>query len=277
MSIASSSLFFYDYLLTLHSEILYTWRTHLSIGTSFYFLTRYSAFIAAILVLLPTNVVTANILSCLRFIAILSAELIFALRAWAIWERGRTVLAIVICVTIAGVVPAVVIIVKDLSSSAADPNVPPGFPQCSTLVSAVGRLWIVPYIVIILYEFVVLTLTLIKLAQLRSRIAPHSRSSVLTTLRLDGIFYFIFMMALGALNIALVVQVSSPQLRQGGTQIQTVFHSMLSTRIVFHVMTTTSKDISRAGSSLQPVLSTQIALDDLPRHRNPERGEDHQD
>ncbi|KAF9649528.1 hypothetical protein BDM02DRAFT_3113544 [Thelephora ganbajun] len=59
------------------------------------------------------------------------------------------------------------------------------------------------------------------------------------------------MLVLGALNIGLVVQVTSPQLQQGGTQLQTIAHSTMSARIIFHVVNTTSKDISNAELSLE--------------------------
>jgi len=158
-----------------------------------------------------------------------------------------------ICATIAGLVPSITITAKDISTSMADPSLPLKYSNCGTIVSSVGKLWVLPYLLIIAYQILTLTLTLIKISQLHHSIPLRARSSLLSTLQVDGILYFVSMLVLGALNVGLVVQASSPQLRQGGSQLQTIVHSIMSARIVFHVVETTSKDISRAESSLEAV------------------------
>ena len=52
------------------------------------------------------------------------------------------------------------------------------------------------------------------------------------------------------------------------SRLQTIVHSIMSARIVFHVVNTTSKDIGHAGSSLEATgtqyyLSTQIEMESV--------------
>jgi len=246
------------------------WRTKFTLANTLFVGARYPAFLTAILVLLPlrSSVVLSNVRSCLRVLTILSSELIFALRTWAIWGRRKSILIMFICATIAGFIPSAIITVKDISSSAVDPRLPPQYSYCEIIVSSVGKLWVLPYVCIISYQLLTLTFSLIKISQLRRSIPLRARSSLLSTLRSDGILYFASMLLLGCLNIGLVVQISSSQLRQGGTQLQTIVHSIISTRIVLHVVNTTSKDISHAESSLEAArtqyhLSTQIEMESV--------------
>jgi len=59
------------------------------------------------------------------------------------------------------------------------------------------------------------------------------------------------MMILGFLNIGLVLQQGVPQLRAGGAELQTVIHSILSTRIVLHLAKSKSpRDITAPGVSV---------------------------
>lgn len=269
ITISSTALFFYDYCLTIFKEIRYVWKTKFTLANTLFILARYPALLTAILVLVApkSSVIMSNLRSCLRVLTILSSELIFALRTWAIWGRRKSILVMFIGATIAGFVPSVIITVKDISTSMVDPSLPAQYTYCGTITSSVGKLWILPYLLIISYQLLTLIFTLIKISQLHRSLPKHARCSLLSTLQLDGILYFLSMLVLGAMNIGLIVQVSSPQLRQGGTQLQTIAHSIMSARIVFHIVETTSKDFTRAESSLEAVvtqyLTTHIEMENV--------------
>ncbi|KAK1223075.1 hypothetical protein PQX77_014074 [Marasmius sp. AFHP31] len=67
---------------------------------------------------------------------------------------------------------------------------------------------------------------------------------------LEGILYFTFMLVLNFVNIGLVANGANPLL-QGGSQLQMVFHSVLSTRVVLHLANSrTPKEVSTPGSSV---------------------------
>lgn len=263
--VSSTALFFYDYCLTIRQEIRYVWETKFTLANTLFVFARYPAFLTAILIMMPSksSVVISNVGSALRVLAILSSELVFALRMWAIWGRRKSVLIVFICATIAVFIPSLTITVMDIFTSVADPCIPPEFAYCAPIVSSVGRLWILPYILIIFYQLLTLTFTLIKISQLHNSIPLNGRSPLLSTLQIDGILYFVSTLVLGALNIGFIVQVSSPQLRQGGSQLQAIIHSVMSARIVFHVVETTSKDITQAESSLEAIMTTHIEMESV--------------
>lgn len=88
-----------------------------------------------------------------------------------------------------------------------DPSLPLQYSRCGTIVSSVGKLWVLPYLLIISYQLrashgafstllgahltrkVTLTFTLIKISRLHHSIPLHARSSLLSTLQVDGIVF----------------------------------------------------------------------------------------
>ncbi|KAI0298981.1 hypothetical protein B0F90DRAFT_1631877, partial [Multifurca ochricompacta] len=239
---------------------------------------RYPALTCAVVDLLPTTVKLGNVTTCLRLITIIFSELILATRTWAIWEKSRPILLFLVILAIACTTTAIVIIERDIVTTtgmcfelvlqvllapSAIPSIQ-GVQQCQTLTSAVKHAWVVPYLVTMLFEAVVLGLTLYKVLQYYKNIPIQSRSRLLDVLWIDGVIYFVFMLLLGILNIGLVLQVSTPQLRGGGTQLQTVLHSVLSTRIVLHIAATSKQDLVDSRSTLaQHRFSTRMEFADV--------------
>ncbi|KAI0060166.1 hypothetical protein BV25DRAFT_989238 [Artomyces pyxidatus] len=254
MAVASAALIFYDWFLTSGDELKFMWRLDKRTFARVLFLcARYPALVGSILDLLPTTVTLGNVLTCLRLVNIVAAEIILATRTWAMWDRARVILVILVGTFIACIVPGIIVIERDIATTIWGPPVAPGltnFMQCRILVSAVKSFWIVPYLVIILFESVVLSLTTYKVLQYYRQVPAEYRTHLWDILWLDGIIYFVFMLLLGIVNIGLVLQVSAPQLRSGGTQLQMVFHSIISTRIVLHISSTMADDISKSGCSV---------------------------
>lgn len=90
-------------------------------------------------------------------------------------------------------------------------------------------------------------------------IPKRLRSKLLDVLWVDGVMYFVFMLLLGIPNVGLVLQVQVPQLRAGGTQLQTILHSVISTRIVIHLVTVSKQDLVDSRSTLaQYEVSTRM-------------------
>ncbi|KAF5338839.1 hypothetical protein D9757_014696 [Collybiopsis confluens] len=113
--------------------------------------------------------------------------------------------------------------------------------------------YIIVYILVMIYEFVTLTLSLIRIINWRKSIPEHIRAPLIDALQRD---------VLGFVNIAIVLQsaaslpllftdlAEAPQLRTGCAQLQAVIHSIFSTRMVLHL-----RDIDAPGCS---VLQTEI-------------------
>ncbi|KAH9027862.1 hypothetical protein EDB84DRAFT_1439762 [Lactarius hengduanensis] len=264
---------FYDWALTGADELGFLWRRERITYTRVLFaLARYPALACAVVDLLPPTVKLDKVTTCLRLVAVLCSELILATRTWAIWERSRRMLVFLAVLAIACAATAIVIIERDIVTTVVAPSAAPtiqGVRQCQVLTSAVKHAWIVPYLVVMVFEAVVLALTVYKILGYYRGIPKQLRSKLFDVLWVDGVMYFVFMLrepiypmcptsvmfiaaliVLGILNVGLVLQVQVPQLRAGGTQLQTVLHSVLSTRIVLHLVAVSKQDLVDSRSTL---------------------------
>jgi len=200
-------------------------------------LARYPALASAIIALIPLRIALRNITIYLSIITILCSELVLAMRTWAVWQSSPRILAVLIILAIVCAAPAIAVIQRDMFTTVVVPTATTwsSMQQCRVPISAVKRAWVVPYIGIMVFEVVVLVLTLYKVIRCyRVQVVPTPKSKLLEALWIDGIMYFVFMLLLGILNVVLALHVSDSQLRVGFTLLQTTIHSILSTRIVLH-------------------------------------------
>jgi len=236
--VAGAALFLFDFSLTFSDELQYLWRSRkkLTLSTTLYIAARYPALASVVISFLPTTVFLRNVDTCLKVVAICSSEFIFGVRTWALYEKSKTMAVVLVLGAIAALAPGIVVVVKDVTTTRAQGQTEfADFPQCQIFISAAKNEWLLPYAVTIAFEILNLSLSIPKIAKWRKHLPKASRSSLLDTIRNDGIIYFCFMLLLGFMNIGLVLQVSNPQLRSGGTQLQTCLHSMLSCRMILHV------------------------------------------
>ncbi|KAK0463232.1 uncharacterized protein EV420DRAFT_1162442 [Desarmillaria tabescens] len=277
MLFACAALFLFDFCLTFYDELRFIWKPRrITLTSVSYLLSRYPVLATTILILLPSytiqegneTLLLSQIAIVLRLASIVSSEFILAVRTWAIWEKSRRILMILTVFSVAAVVPAAVVIAKDVSTSEVDP-VYAAYPECRALISTVRDAYVVPYVLTILYEGVTLSLSLIRITRWRRRIPKNVRAPLLDTLWRDGVFYFSWTLMLGFLNIGLAVQSTSSQVRVGGSQLQAIIHSILSCRIVLHLAGSKSpKDIDTSGCSLYTDAAIQFTtrglIEDIP-------------
>jgi len=171
---ASAVLYIYDYSLTVWDEAEYLWLPRrISLSSSAFMLARYGAMASAIISILPNanaHVAISTTL-VLRLISIIASEFIVALRTWAIWGKNRKILLILAVVTVAELVPGAFVVIQSITSNHIVALVTPAFVDiCSTTTSNVTQSYVVPYILTILYEFVTLTLSLIRILNWRKTI-----------------------------------------------------------------------------------------------------------
>ncbi|KAJ3727665.1 hypothetical protein C8R42DRAFT_656165 [Lentinula raphanica] len=252
---ASVALFLYDYSLTVWREAKYVWRPRrITLSSVTFIIARYAAMASAIITLLPNAAVPSidSAATVCRLIAIIASELILAVRTWAIWGRSRKVLVTLISFSLAGIISTATIVAMSIVSNHVVPLVSEQFQNiCSLTISNISHGFIIPYVVAMLYEFVTLTLSLIRIITWRKTIPAHIRAPIINTLWRDGVVYYSFMLVLGFVNIGLVLQQGVPQVRTGGAELQAVFHSILSTRIVLHLAgSSDSRDITAPGCSV---------------------------
>jgi len=239
IEVASAALIYYDWLLTSSDELDWLWRPGRSIYARVLFIfARYPALASAVITLIPFKVKLRNTTIYLSIITIICSELVLAMRTWAVWQSSRWILAFLILLTIVCSAPAIAVVQRGIFTSV---EVMPtdttwsNMQQCRVSKSAVKSAWAVPYAGILLFEVVVLVLTLYKVLQFyKIKVVPKPKSKLLEALWIDGVMYFVFMLLLGILNVVLAVHLPDSQLRAGFTQLQTMAHSILSTRIVLH-------------------------------------------
>ncbi|ESK93899.1 hypothetical protein Moror_13006 [Moniliophthora roreri MCA 2997] len=268
ISYASTTLFLFDYLLTVGSELSFL-RKHrrATVGSVALLLSRYTAFAASILVLLPDATTTQIdvIATVLRFVSIIVSEFIVTVRTWAIWERNKMILILLVVLAAACGITVATIIVKDITTRHSASALPPEFgsvPDCVIMVSVIKNAYITPYILAIIYEIVMVVLSILKISRWRRSIPSTVRAPLLDTLWRDGVLYFSWILVLGLVNVGLVLN-ASPQLLQGGSQLQMVFHSILSNRMVLHLAASRSpKEISTSGAS---VYVSEVEFSTSPR------------
>ncbi|KAF8487018.1 hypothetical protein DFH94DRAFT_11179 [Russula ochroleuca] len=149
-------------------------------------LARYSALTSVVVGLLPFKIVLRNVTTYLSVLTIICSELVLAMRTWAIWQNSQAILIFLIVLTIVCAAPAIAIIERDMVTNVVVPSVTwNGMQQCHVSISAIKRAWVVPYVGVMVFEVVVLALTLYKVLQ-RYRAFPTQKSKLLNVLWIDG-------------------------------------------------------------------------------------------
>ncbi|KAF9073112.1 hypothetical protein BDP27DRAFT_1319412 [Rhodocollybia butyracea] len=229
----------------------------MSVSSSAFLIARYGAMAEIILTIVPVSCVGLWRIACrlelavLRLLSVVASEFIVAVRTWAIWNRSRRILIALTIFSLATMIPTAVIAGERIALTRIVPLAIPEFEQiCSLTVGDITARFIVPYIMVIFYECVNLTLTLIQIVKWRRTIPENVRAPIIDTLWRDGIMHFLLMLVLGLMNTGIVLQ-QVPQVRSGGSQLQAVFQSILATRIVLHLAgSRDSRDITAPGCSV---------------------------
>jgi len=206
-----------------------------------------------------------NAQTWLQVVTVICSEVILATRAWAIWERSRRILTFLTTFITACIVPAIVALVYALhiTPTVVTPSVAlvtedGTVVRCNVLTGTTKRFLVIPYVSIMAIEAVVVALTLFKIFQYYKDVPSRTRK-LLDVLWIDGLMYFVFMLLVGIMNVGLVFHAFNQPLYIGLPELQTVFHSILSTRIVLHTTTVLRQDIADSRAAVaQDRLSTRM-------------------
>ncbi|KAF5383932.1 hypothetical protein D9757_007400 [Collybiopsis confluens] len=253
---ATSVLFVYDYILTVWDEVKYVWKPKkATISSISFFLARYTAMAGIIVSALPGSnnaTATTSATTVLRLISIVASELIITVRTWAIWSKNRKIMVVLAVFALATIIPPLIILSIGIVTNRVEALVSEEFIDvCSLVVSNINQQFIAIYICTILYEFVMITLSLIRILSWRKTIPKNIRAPIMDNLWRDGVLYFSFILVLGFVNIGIVLQQGVPQIRSASSQLQAVIHSVLSTRMVLHLASSRdSRDITAPGTSV---------------------------
>ncbi|TCD64291.1 hypothetical protein EIP91_004269 [Steccherinum ochraceum] len=196
-------------------EVEHIWPSKMSIMKALYLYTRYLA-IVDILIPIPFHFYVGitpvqcktlfSLVSAFNLFGIACAEVIMAIRTWALWERSRNIglglfaTAIVVLTTVGYIEGAFMkSVALEVFPSATR------LPGCILVAEnpALGA----SFIVVILVEILLVVLTLIKGVQ-RFQLAGLYRSRGLVhTLYRDGVLFFIYNLGISILNFVLVVTI----------------------------------------------------------------------
>jgi hypothetical protein len=234
LTVASAAVLVYDCCITFGLEVELIWKAKFSVVTMLYLLSRYLAIFATSVTMyfyfgpaVPTSVCSYldRVSAWSLLICIGVAHLILLVRTYALWFKNKIVLyGLLLLFSVAFGIDCWIMALF-MSSRTFAPSPLPIWPGC--FPSSNSSVGIYDYVTVIIYECVILFLTLIS-GYKRFR---HSATPLLTILYRDGVLFFSLLFALSLGNVLTLV-IGTPKAYL--TTLQSVFHSMLSTRILLH-------------------------------------------
>ncbi|KAF9651008.1 hypothetical protein BDM02DRAFT_1012765 [Thelephora ganbajun] len=203
---ACVTLLVYDYTLTFQQEVELVWKRRWGLGTVLFVFNRYSPFIESIISLSirffflgpqMCKKLTA-VLTWFIVLGLLTSEFILMLRTYAIWDRSRKALYVLLATgTLVSVLGIVSTEMELRSIKWAD--VPDGGAGC--YFSEASTIIFLAYISLLICETTIAVMTAIKaLSHLR-----RSHSDFVVTLYRDGFLFYLYCIGISLLNIILTV------------------------------------------------------------------------
>ncbi|KAG2075358.1 hypothetical protein BDR04DRAFT_1091531 [Suillus decipiens] len=232
--VALVTLWVYDYIVTLDEELPFVTRSSWRVVKYLYLVCRYVPFLYLAVVSsrslknypsLGTCQTLYSVNSYLGFPIIVSAEFIFCVRTYAIWDRSRWILWTFIVTVILLLTPIVCILVKYNSSIVVTNWIATGVPGCSKTGETSAVLYV--YVLMVISELEILCLTLYR------TIASYRRqrgANVLRILVQHNIFYFTCG-AISSVVLIIVIAMFPASYSDLVSSIQITVHAALVTRM----------------------------------------------
>ncbi|KAL4257128.1 DUF6533 domain-containing protein [Pleurotus pulmonarius] len=237
--IASGALLGYDYILTVYDERNLVWKAKWSVGKVLFLLTRYPTFVDVGMAVyhniapsIPpeTCVLLYNVSGWMVIIGMIIAEIIMVIRVWALWGNSKIVGAILVVLSIIGVVVTAIsyaLFSGSLEFIATD-TIAPGLIGC--LPGRGTNIVFIGYLVLMAYEALVMILLLLKGVQH----FRHVSTRFLYAFYQDGIVYYGVLLLISVLNV--IVLLTGPRENANLlTTLQRTFHSILSARMLLQL------------------------------------------
>ncbi|EJD06729.1 uncharacterized protein FOMMEDRAFT_165443 [Fomitiporia mediterranea MF3/22] len=235
-SVATLSLFIYDYFCTLDDEIRLVWKSRLSVVKCVFFVNRICAFTSAIigvyLFLLNSNgekcvnVLTAS--SLINTSIFITGEIILFMRVYAIWGCRRPIAFFLFSFYLVGAVGGFYASVRT-TKTVTTAFMPELFKNGCLISFTSSGFWIC-YLVLLCHESVMLIMILFKTFTLSRQIT----STTVDMLIKDGIVYYLCVFALTIGNL-LVLFLGPSQLRGFLIILQGILHSILCARLLLRL------------------------------------------
>ncbi|KAJ7216467.1 hypothetical protein GGX14DRAFT_562029 [Mycena pura] len=228
----------FDYSLTLSAEISLMWHSKWAPSKILFFLSRYSPAFDVPVLLYYSMVSDISFTHCSQLFAASSwgtvfgiavAEAILVLRTYALSGRKRSVFIIFTAFWAIGISASVVLIALFLSSVSYGPPPSPSIPGCF-LVEGSDIYAGISFFIVLLNDTIIMAYTL----WLGFTNYRHMNNPFIVTLYRDGVTYYLFLCAISAVNVAILLKERMP-IAQICNALLRVLHSILSARILLHV------------------------------------------
>ncbi|ESK85147.1 hypothetical protein Moror_3579 [Moniliophthora roreri MCA 2997] len=238
---ASVAILIFDYFLTLGPEIQFVWKkSPWNLGRVLFFLTRYTPFIGGFLTLYVDVIRDAGLSKCAKLtqaavyfavVDIIIAEVILTLRVSALWSGNRKVIFLLVLAVVATSSVSISQIAQvhvAQNTFGEDMNrvygvCPPYFASSNAMT--------VCYMILVSYETLIFTLTVIKAVE---HYRQPGRSSFIDIFFADGLSYNVFILACSVANIIVRYKTTSEYINLF-TSLQPVIHSVLTSRMMLHL------------------------------------------
>ncbi|KIJ12969.1 hypothetical protein PAXINDRAFT_14184 [Paxillus involutus ATCC 200175] len=234
-----ASLFIFDYFYQLEDEVTFIWsRGDWSVGKALFVLTRYIPFIIIPLALCSAFATNLDVHICetllyiitiLQIVAITLSEVIFGLRAYAMWNRNKAVLAFPLTFAAQVYVAAVGFILQLFLPAVTFGESPTAMISGCYETGSSSVIFAV-FVVIMFVEAVTTTLTLYR----AFRYFQHAPNSLSENMTRGGVFYCVTMFSMSVANVLLIFLLPA-HYTYIFTVYQTVMHTVLATRMQLHL------------------------------------------
>ncbi|KZV97357.1 hypothetical protein EXIGLDRAFT_764482 [Exidia glandulosa HHB12029] len=228
----------WDHVLTFGDELELIWKSSWGLGKTMFLLCRYIALLDVVITTcystLPASASQSRGPISFAFLSgavgIAIGEMICIMRTWAIWNRNRAVLIALLSVLFVFFALATYFTTAYVTSKQYVPasSVSSNLNGFSNRI--VSHLEVIPWILVVSFDFFIMTLTLVKVYQQYE----HGLSKLTTRLYVDGVLYFIYIFSVSLLNILMIAK-ASPLLATEFLELLRVLHCVFPCRIVLHL------------------------------------------
>ncbi|KAG2346545.1 hypothetical protein BDR05DRAFT_1057643 [Suillus weaverae] len=238
-NVAASAVLIYDYFVTLHSEVQWSWGRKWGIIRITFTISRYVP-LAGALMTSYSAVKTWGTQNCapfndavngIHFLGIIASEGLLISRVYAFSGNKRAYLIILLSFGLVILVACVI-----LSAAPINFNIPgPVAPPC---VLEGARSSAFPYGILMFFEIVLMSTT----AFLRYRHYQGSHNALIKSIYRDGLLYMFCITMISTLNVIVIAVLPLSYSEMLNTP-QIVAHSVLASRILFNLQATREKPL----------------------------------
>jgi len=212
-----------------------------------YLATRYLAFVdmTAILIYLfrnnlrPQTCHTVYAISTyFTFSGIVLAEIILALRTYAMWKRSRIILTVLVVVNLGMHIPDAWITHTSVNALKFSPSEVPTLVPCLPTVPKTKEF--IPFVNLMILEALVTVLAVLSAV----KHWRHSNSPLIKTLYRDGVLYFVCLLSISSVNVVIFSVQSLNIYYDLVVELQRVLHGILSARIILNMRRVASDSLA---------------------------------